>query len=425
MRAKESNQYLILFALWLLVFSASSQVMIVVAMLPKISQQLNITESSQGALVSVYALMVGLFALLTGPISDKFGRRRILLTGAGLMTLALLLHAVAFDYWTLLSMRLLAGIAGGTLSGAAVSYVGDYFLAGRHGWASGLVMSSIAVSQVVGIPLGTLLADWYGIHTPFLLFAITMGMTFLLVWKYVPQPAVPLLEEKLTLRTALENYRVLLRRAELKAAATAFFVIFFSTALFITYLPIWLAAKIGASNKEIAGLFFVGGIASVLTSPVSGRICDRLNRKKIIFYLCFALSGTMFLFPNTVNGVWLAYLFFFVVMILIQARMTAFQALLLGLVSGVNRGTLMSLVVSAGQIGFAAGSIAAGMIYTAFGYSGNTFVAALMALTTALLIWRYIPDARILKTEDKNSENTLNRVSVSSPNLRHLVENPE
>jgi predicted MFS family arabinose efflux permease len=96
MRAKKSNQYLILFTLWLLVFSASSQVMIVVAILPKISRQLNISESSQGAFVSVYALMVGLFALIIGPFSDKFGRRRILLAGAGLMTFALLLHAVAF-----------------------------------------------------------------------------------------------------------------------------------------------------------------------------------------------------------------------------------------------------------------------------------------------------------------------------------------
>jgi predicted MFS family arabinose efflux permease len=323
-------------------------------------------------------------------------------------------------------MRFFAGIAGGTLSGAAVSYVGDYFLAKWYGWANGLVMSSVAVSQVAGIPLGTLLADWYGIRMPFLLFAVTMGITFYLVWKYVPQPAVPMLEEKLTLRMAHENYRKLLRSAGVKAAATAFFGIFFSTALFITYLPVWLTMKIGASNKEIAVLFFVGGIASILTSPVSGRISDRLNRKKITFHLCLAISGAMFLFPNTINGFWTACLSFFIITILIQSRMTAFQALLLSLVSGANRGTLMSLIVSTGQIGFAAGSGAAGMIYTNFGYSRSTLIGGIMALTTALLIWRYIPDTRIFHTgKDERSEANLNGIPVAGSNFRHLVETSE
>lgn len=52
---RESNQFLVLFALWLLVFSAGSQLMIVVAMLPVIGRQLQIPEAGQGWLVSVYA----------------------------------------------------------------------------------------------------------------------------------------------------------------------------------------------------------------------------------------------------------------------------------------------------------------------------------------------------------------------------------
>src|SRR5687768_3600214 len=74
---------LVVFALWLLVFSASSQIMIMSPILPRIGAELGIRESMLGTLISVYALMVGIFAVISGPISDRFGRRRILLVGAG------------------------------------------------------------------------------------------------------------------------------------------------------------------------------------------------------------------------------------------------------------------------------------------------------------------------------------------------------
>ena len=80
-----------------------------------------------GTLVSVYALIVGVFALVNGPISDKIGKRRVLLIGAGLMTIALALHGLASSYMTLLLVRTFARLAGGVLSGSAVSYVRRLF----------------------------------------------------------------------------------------------------------------------------------------------------------------------------------------------------------------------------------------------------------------------------------------------------------
>ncbi|MFC2086035.1 MFS transporter, partial [Bacteroidota bacterium] len=117
---------MVLFALWLLVFAASSQIMIISPILPRISEELAIPESLGGTLVTAYGVLLGIFALIVGPISDRIGRRRILLYGTGCMTAALTLHAVAVDYTSLLLVRALAGASGGILSGAAVSYVGDY-----------------------------------------------------------------------------------------------------------------------------------------------------------------------------------------------------------------------------------------------------------------------------------------------------------
>ncbi|MBW3535185.1 MAG: MFS transporter, partial [Gemmatimonadetes bacterium] len=128
--------------------------MIISPILPRIGEELGIAEAVLGTLVSAYSLMVGVFAVISGPISDRIGRRRILLLGCGIMTLALVLHALVVDYWSFLAVRVFAGMAGGVLSGAAVSYIGDYFSYNRRGWATGWVMSGAAFGQIIGIPLG-------------------------------------------------------------------------------------------------------------------------------------------------------------------------------------------------------------------------------------------------------------------------------
>lgn len=390
--APPNEQFFIIFALWLLVFSASSQLMIVVAMLPAIGEQLLISTARQGLLVSSYAVMVGVFALVAGPVSDKIGRRRMLLAGSGLMSAALALHAVVNDYAMLLAARTLAGVAGGALSGAAVSYIGDYFPYERRGWANGWVMSGIAAGQIAGVPLGALLAERFGFRTPFLIFAATMGATFLLVLKFVPQPNVARNKEKLTVIGALKEYVSLLKQKEILAAVTIFALLFFSMSLYVTYLPAWLTAFRAATLNQIAALFFAGGIASVITGPVVGKLSDTLGRKPLILAssigLVILMSGVTFV----IREFWLAFPVFFFSSVLLSARMSPFQALLSTLAGGERRGALMSLTVALGQVGFASGAALSGIIYSQIDYRASTFASAGFALIAALLIWRMLPE---------------------------------
>lgn len=392
-----NGQYTILFALWLLVFSASSQLMIVVAMLPAIGEQLSISTARQGLLVSSYAVMVGVFALVAGPVSDKFGRRRMLLVGSGLMTAALALHAVPGGYAMLLAARTFAGVAGGVLSGAAVAYIGDYFPYERRGWANGWVMSGIAAGQIAGVPLGALLAEQFGFRTPFLIFAATMGVTFLLVLKYVTQPDVKLNDRKLTVSGAVEEYFLLLKQNDIRVAAAVFALLFFSMALYITYLPAWLTEYRQGSPNRIAALFFAGGLASVITGPIVGKFSDRVGRKPLILASSLGLVILMGGATYFIREFWLAFPVFFFSSVLLAVRMSPFQALLSALVPGERRGALMSLTVALGQVGFAAGASLAGIVYSQMDYRSSTFAGAGIALITAWLIWRRLPEPEIQK----------------------------
>jgi len=394
-KEQDGNPYLIIFALWLLVFAASSQVMIISPILPRISEQLGTPIEILGNLVTVYAVMVGLFAIIMGPLSDKIGRRKILLIGTGGISLFLFLHGFVTSFWDFLLVRALAGMAGGVLSGAAVAYVGDYFPYEKRGWANGWIMSGIAMGQILGIPLGTLLADIMGFRIPFVLFGAIMALTYILILFKVPQPNVTLSTDRVTLKGSFEKYVILLKRSEVRAVAFAYTLMFLSISVFVVYLPTWLEDTFGVSGKAIASLFFVGGIANVITGPIAGKISDRIGRKKIIIISCIGLSLVMILTTYVITDFWIAYVVFFLTMVLIAMRISPFQALSTELIKSDNRGSLMSLLVAIGQIGYGLGGSVAGPFYVQSGYISNTIIGAAMILIMAYVVWRHVPEPEL------------------------------
>lgn len=392
MPARKPHDALVIFPLWLLVFSASSQIMIVSPMLKQIGEELGVAEALRGTLVSAYAIMVGVFAIAIGPISDRIGRRRVLLIGSGAMTVALLLHVLATGYVSFLLARALAGCAGGMLSGAAISFIGDYFRYERRGWAAGWVMSSIALGQILGVPLGTILAGELGIQAPFLMFAVTMALTFALVYRFVPQPNIERTREPLTLAHVLSEYAELLGRREPRMGAAVYFLMFLSMSLFVVYFPTWLAEERDATARQIAALFFAGGVANALIGPMAGRLSDRIGRKRLVIGACAGLALITAASSYVVNVVWAAFPLFFGAMVMVACRMSPLQALLTALAPDRRRGTLMSMTIAIGQVGYAAGGVLAGLLYTSSGFGATSIASAIATIAMGAVVWLYLPE---------------------------------
>ncbi|MBI4538842.1 MAG: MFS transporter [Gemmatimonadetes bacterium] len=390
----KTHPYLIVFALWLLVFASSSQTMIISPILPQVRVELGIAEAALGTLVSVYSLMLGIFAVLSGPVSDTFGRRRMLLMGTGTMTVALVLHWFVAGYLSFLALRTFAGVAGGMLSGVAVSYVGDYFPYNRRGWAIGWIMSGSAFGQIIGIPLGVLLAGELGFRTPFIVFALAMGLTFLLIWAKIPQPDVALSMERLTVRGAVRRYVEIIRRPGVVPGAVSYFLMFLGVGLYVVYLPTWLEQSMGATARDIASLFFLAGFANVLAGPQAGALSDRIGRKVVVILSSAGLSVVMLTTTVVVRQMWVAYPLFFAMMVLVAMRLSPFSALLTALVEDDRRGSLMSLAVALGHVGFSLGAGVSGLLYADVGYRSNTAIGAASVLLMAVIVWRLIPEPR-------------------------------
>jgi predicted MFS family arabinose efflux permease len=379
-----------LLTLWLLMFTASSQFLIVAPILKDIGEALDIAQSVRGTLITGYAVALATFALVAGPISDRFGRRIILRVGTACLAIALLLHSLAFDFASLLALRILAGSASGMMSGAAVAYIGDVMTYRLRGRALGVIMSGMAFGQILGIPGGKVLASYGTFVTPFVVLGVVMLVASVLTWVVLEAP--PAREaEPLTLRSAIGNYREILSQRPLAILTVASATMMLSVSAFITYQPTWLEEELGATDWHIATLFAVGGIANAGSGPIAGYLSDIVGRKPMVVGASIFL-GIGFLVMVTVPNIYWAYPVMFFTMLAVGARMGPLNAWMTALVSSNRRGSLMSLTMAAGQAGFALGSAGAGLSYTRLGFLGNAIFATMGALVTAGLLLSGVPE---------------------------------
>jgi predicted MFS family arabinose efflux permease len=388
----EGRDWPVLAALWLLVFSVASQFLVIAPVVPMIAAQLGVAPARLGVLVTGYGLAVGGVAVVMGPVSDRFGRRRMLLWGAVVMAVALALHARADSLGSLLAVRIFAGAGGGVLTGAAAAYVGDYFPYRRRGWANGWVMSGMAAGQILGVPLGSGLAQHWGFRAPFLAFAVTMAGAALLVWRVLPEPAVERSRDALSPGEAARHYARLLSRRAVLAAVAVYFAANLASSLYELFLPTWLVTARGASATQAALVYAAGGVATVLVGPWAGRLSDRVGRRGMAAGACAGGAALMALTPWVVARVWIAFVVFFLLMGLVAARSSPLTALLSEIVPASERGSLMSLLMAVGQLGFGAGGAAAGAVLAARGYPASALHAGGALAVAGAVVWRFMPE---------------------------------
>lgn len=142
--------------------------------MPDLIREVSFTTLSEaavwgGILATSYAVMQFLFGPLLGALSDRFGRRPVLLLSLGLMMTDYLVMSVADTIWLLLLLRIVSGIASATYSTAA-AYIADITPPDQRGKRFGLIGACFGVGFVLGPVIGGLLA---GIDTraPFLVAA--------------------------------------------------------------------------------------------------------------------------------------------------------------------------------------------------------------------------------------------------------------
>src|SRR5436853_3435994 len=145
-------------------------------------KELSVTPPEFGIVVSAYAFSAGASGLLAAGFADKFDRKKLLIFFYVGFIAGTVLCAIAPDFNFLLTARIITGLFGGVIGSVSMAIITDLFRMEVRGRVMGYVQMSFAASQVLGIPVGLLLANNYGWHSCFWMigiFGVIVGIVML------------------------------------------------------------------------------------------------------------------------------------------------------------------------------------------------------------------------------------------------------
>ena len=377
--------------LFLVFFLATSDQFALSPLLPLIASELGLNEGRMGALMfPAYALAAAAAALLVGPISDIYGRRRFLLYATLLFGASLLIIALFKDAYLLVAMRVLAGLAAGTFSTCSIAYVADYFPYKRRGAAMSMVQAGYFGALVLGVPAVSFIAKWQQGYRPgFMFLAVLSAVAFFLVLWVLPEDK-HLMVEEVSERVArlFERIRRVVSNRERIAAVVAAFLVSAGFVGFFSYLGAWLKDALKL-DTDARGLFFIiVGVAALVGALVGGRVADKFGKRSVSIFSTIVLAAMLFVIPRVGWGVAL-FVTFLTASLAFAFRQGPLQALATELVPRRVQGAFVSVRNTASQIGIAVSAVVSGQLYDneSMGYAAVGIFSGLVTLAAAVFIF--------------------------------------
>jgi predicted MFS family arabinose efflux permease len=324
-------------------------------------RDLHIPTKKFGLVVSAYAFSAALSGLLAAGFADRFDRKKLLLFFYTGFTGGTLLCGLAPTYEMLLGARIVTGIFGGVIGSISMAIITDLFPLSMRGRVMGVVQTSFAASQVLGLPIGLYLANHWGWHAPFLMIVGLTVVAGVLIFTRL-QPIVGHLKLQRDGNAFAHLFRTVSQRRYVKAFATTtllatggFMLMPFGSAFTIN--------NIGISFEQLPTIYLVTGLCTLVAGPFIGRLSDRLG-KYLLFCAGTALTIVMVLIYTHLGHTALPWVILVNVLLFVgvTSRMISASALMSAVPDPAHRGSFMSVNSSLQQFAGGIGAGVAGLI---------------------------------------------------------------
>lgn len=379
---------LVIANLFFLLFLGLADNQMIAALLPSLVSSLGISLRAAGLLVVVYSIAAAVAAFFSGTLSDHYGRRRFLLTGAGLFAVASWAAAQSRTFSELMLARALTGLAAGTLSTCSVTFAADWFAYEVRGRAIGLISSAYFAAPILGVPIAAQIADRFGWRRAFLFFA-ALACVAALVSISLPRERLNPLPSTEKLRGTIAAFRSFLRRQDTAAALVIAFLVSGGLVGFLTYIGQWLSSSFDLTTRTIGWVFMLGGVVAVGSAPLGGILSDRWGKRAVSIAGNIVLAAGITLVPFLPWG-WGLLAIFGLASLGAAFRQGPLTALMTELVPAAQRGSFIALRNISSQLGIAAAAYTGGVLFQRYGYASVTSLCGAMTVLVAILLGTHI-----------------------------------
>lgn len=245
-----------------------------------------------GLLFASYSIMQLIFSPVLGGLSDKYGRRPVLLlsiigTGIGFLILGL-----ATTITMLFFGRILDGITGGNIS-TAQAYIADITTEENRAKGMGMIGAAFGLGFIFGPAIGGILSRW-GIHVPFYFAAAMCFANALLLYFTLPETVTA--DHPAKNRAGERSWREVgraLKQPKLAFVLVIYFLFIVAFSIMTTSFSLYTMFRFGYDAQHTGYLFaYVGLIAVVIQGGLIGRLVKRFGELPLVMVgaLCFAIS---------------------------------------------------------------------------------------------------------------------------------------
>lgn len=350
-----------------------------------------------GVLMSAYAAMMFLCGPAIGALSDRFGRRPVLLLALAALTLDYVLMALAHSYWLLLLGRILAGISGSTY-GTATAYLSDISSAKEKAARFGLVGAAFGIGFVIGPVIGGLAAS-VDVRLPFWLAAGATGLA-VLVGLFVLPESLPQERRRSIDFADFNPFKALFQVGRLPGLFVPLAVLSvfeFANLVYPTLWAFWLREMFGWSAGAIGlslGLYGVG--IAVTQGVLMGRLIPRIGEFRV---LVVAMVSGMFALAafGVIGREWMVFVLLVPACLSDMAPPTL-SAMAANRVGEDRQGLLQGVIMSLSAISAAIGPVMVTGLFQVFASdSAPVYWPGMPFFAAALLVAALLPFLGLLR----------------------------
>jgi len=251
-------------------------------MMPALSHEFSINAAQSSLILSVATAMLAFGLLITGPISDRLGRKPVMVAALFCAALATIASGLMPSWEGILLMRALVGLSLSGLAAVAMTYLSEEIHPQHIGLAMGLYIGGNAIGGMSGRLIIGVLIDFVSWHTAMLIIGGLALIAATVFWKILPESR-NFRASSLKPRNLLDGFVMHFNDAGLPWLFLEAFLLMGAFVTLFNYIGYRLLADPYDLSQAVVGLLSLVYLSGIYSSAKIGSLADRLGRRRVLW----------------------------------------------------------------------------------------------------------------------------------------------